>query len=198
MEYKMKTLSEKKLEDIICQLNTLVSMQDNPTQAVLFPYVAGIIDGEGTLRINKVKIKAHWNTSYHPLMSCGMTVREVPELLCKILGGSVREERVANKNWKSIWRWTLTGRLQIYAALKIIQPFLIVKKQQAQVLISFCEGWVSPKRIYHMWVVDPKQLQWREDTYRKMRELNADEAGAETKQVGSRENEAIVRSQGKL
>jgi hypothetical protein len=192
MDTKPNTLSEKKLGEIIRQLNDLVSMQDNPTQAVLFPYIAGIIDGEGTLRINEVKIKAHWNTSYHPLMSCGMTVREVPELLCKILGGSVREERVANVNWKSVWRWTLTGRLQIYSALKIIQPFLIVKREQAKVLISFCEGWVSPKRVYHMWVVDPEQLRWREDMYWKMRELNATGAGATTKRVGSREAEAIV------
>jgi hypothetical protein len=192
METKGKTLTEKKLEDIICQLNTLVSMQDNPTQAVLLPYIAGIIDGEGTIRISKTKIKAHWNTSYYSQMSCGMSVREVPELLCKILGGSVREERVANVNWKTIWRWTLTGRVQIYAALKIIQPYLIVKRQQAQLAISFCEGWVSPKRVYHMWVIDPEQLRWREDMYWKMRELNATGAGATTKRVGSRETEAIV------
>jgi len=192
MEHKMTNITEMQTKNILNQLEKLVSMQDNPTQAVLMPYIAGIIDGEGTLRINEVRVKAHWNMSYHPLMSCGMTVREVPELLCKILGGSVREERVANRKWKPIWRWTLTGRIQIYAALKIIQPFLIVKKQQAQVLTSFCEGWVSPKRVYHMWVVDPKQLQWREEMYLKMRELNAVGAGATTKRDSSREAEAIV------
>jgi hypothetical protein len=191
-EKKREANRNKKVDDVLFHLESLASMYDNPTQAALIPYIAGIIDGEGTIRISKSKIRRSWNFTYNSMMSCGMSDERVPKLLCKILGGSVREERVANLKWKSIWRWNLTGRVQTYAALKMIQPFLIVKQEQAALMISFCEGFEKAKRYHHLWIINDKQLQWREDMYLQMRKLNAVGAGATTKRVGIREDEAIV------
>ena len=189
MEYTMIS-SEKVMKAAIDQVQKLVSMQGNPTQAVLFAYIAGIIDGEGTIRLQKTKPKVNWNYAYYLQMSCGMVTKEIPDLLCSALGGSVREERVAER--RSIWRWSLTGRFQIYAALKILQPLLRVKREHAKVAMEFCEKWKNPVRNYQMWIVDNQQIQWREEMYQKMRELNAVGAGATTKRVGTRECEAIV------
>jgi hypothetical protein len=190
MEYKLLSVSEQRIKDILHYLDELVAMQGNPTQAALFAYIAGIIDGEGTIRISKSKIKSNWNFTYNAMMSCGMVTKEIPVLLYSTLGGSYREERVVGK--RSIWRWNLNGRFQIYAALTILKPYLIVKKRQAELALEFCEKWKNPKRNHHLWVVDTQQLQWREDSYFKMLELNAVGAGATTKRVGTRECEAIV------
>lgn len=196
-EKRREITKEKRIQESLDRLESLASMYDNPTQAVLIPYIAGIIDGEGTIRINKCQIAGYRQDSYHLSMSCGMTYEGVPKLLKEILGGSYRMERGVF-DWKPLWRWNLTGRIQVYAGLRMIIPFLLVKQEQAKLGIRFCEGWVNPKRNHRLWVIDPKQLLWREEMYQEMRKLNARGAGAETKRVGSREAEAIVRSQGKL
>jgi hypothetical protein len=197
-EEKRQVAKEIKIQEALKRLESLISMYDNPTQAVLIPYIAGIIDGEGTIRINKCQILGYKNDSYHLSMSCGMTFEGVPKLLKEILGGSYRKERGV-KDWKPLWRWNLTGRIQLYAAISMIYPFLLVKKEQAKLALTFCEEWKNPRRgTRNIWVFDSRQLQWREEMYQEMRKLNARGAGAETKRVGSREAEAIVRSQGKL
>jgi hypothetical protein len=170
MEYEI-TGSKKLIKNSIDALDKLVSIYGNPSQAVLFSYIAGIIDGEGSIRLQKNKLKENWNYSYHLQLCCGMVTKEIPDLLCATLGGTVREERVVDS--RSIWRWTLTGRYQIYAVLKILQPFLRVKKEHAKVAMEFCEKWKNPKRNHRLWVVDNQQISMREDAYQKIHKLNA-------------------------
>jgi len=182
--------SEQNIKIAIERIDALVVMHDNPSQAVLFAYLAGIIDGEGTIRINRIRIKSHWNYTYNVVVSVGMVSKEIPFLLRDTFGGAVREERVADR--RSIWRWGLNGRLQIYAALKILGIYLRVKKEHADLAIEFCEKFKNPRRHHFLWIVDDQQLRWREETYQKMRKLNAVGAGATTERVGVREGEATV------
>jgi hypothetical protein len=191
MEHKYYN-TEEQIRELTNRIDNLCSMHDNPSQAVLIAYLAGIIDGEGTIRINKVKAKKNWNYSYYLQMSCGMTCKEVPELLKKIFGGNVREERVAD-GYRSIWRWALTGRFQIYVVLKLLKTYLIVKKEQVAVALDFCEKWKNPVRHHHVWLIDNQQISLREDMYWKMRKLNA--VGKQAQRLnesGIREDEAIV------
>ncbi len=171
MAHGYDPISEKTIKIALKRVDALVAMHDNLSQAVLLPYLAGIIDGEGTIRINRQRVKKHWNYSYHLQMSCGMVCKEIIELLQKIFGGGIHEERIVG--YRPIWRWSLTGRLQTYAILKLIRTYLIAKKEHADLAIEFCDGWKNPKRNHFMWIIDPKQLSWREDMYWKMRELNA-------------------------
>jgi hypothetical protein len=184
------TLLRTSVEKAIEKIDRCVSIYGNPTQAALFPYLAGIIDGEGTIRINKITPKKGWNPTYNLHMSCGMVCEEIPKLLQDTFGGSLGLERVAGK--RSMFRWNMTGRLQIYTAIKVIQPYLIVKKNHAELAIEFAEGFISPRRNHHQWIADVQQLQWREDMYLAMRKLNVVGAGATTKRDGTREGEAIV------
>ena len=177
------------------QTATILAMQGNPRQAVLLAYIAGIMDGEGTIRLQKNKVKANWNFTYHAQLSMGMVTEEIPNLLKETLGGNVREERVLNR--RSIWRWTLTGRFQIIAILEALLPYLRVKKPQAELALEFCRNWKNATRHHHVWLVDEKEIQRREDAYQAMRKLNVVGAAATTKRVGTREGEAIVWTNGK-
>ena len=189
-------------EDKKEKTEAILAMQGNPTQAALLGYIAGIIDGEGTISIYRTKPKPHWNFTYSARMSMGMVGREVPDLLKDVIGGNVREERVPER--RSIWRWELTGRFQMLAVLRTLLPFLRVKKEQAELAIIFCENWVNPRRTHREWIVDAQELQRREDAFQEMRKLNAvgaeklhAEAGATTNRLGAREGEVIVCPNGK-
>lgn len=190
MEHKIFA-SEKVIKEALRRVDELCSMQDNPSQAVLFAYLAGIIDGEGTIRINKMrpKGKEHWNYQYHLQMSCGMVNKEIIELLQKFFGGGVHQERVAG--YRPMWRWTLTGRLQTYAILKLIRIYLIAKREHADLAIEFCDRWQNPKRHYHIWIVDPQQISWREEAYLRMRKLNA--VGEQAQRLNELARESVKR-----
>lgn len=155
------------------------SMQGNPRQATLC-YVAGIIDGEGTIRINKTKpyIKnKNKNCAYSASMSVGMVERIIPELLKETFGGSVHEECVPER--RSIWRWNASGRMSVYKILEELAPYLIVKREQALAVMEFCRDWHTP--FSRQAGLSIQELQRREDAYQKLRKLNSVGAAATTK-----------------
>lgn len=166
----------------------------NPRQAVQLAYLAGILDGEGSFRINRINTehqrKKHKtkNPSYYAQVQCGMVDKEILEMLLATFGGSLREERVPDR--RSIWRWALTGRGPVIDAIDMLSPYLIVKAPQAAVVRAFCAGWQTPynRRLG----VSAKEIQRREDAYQTMRKLNAVGAAATTERSDSREAKATV------
>ena len=145
--------------------------QDNQREAVSLSYLAGIVDGEGTIRIGSSKAsKSNWNTRYYASISLGMTNKEIIEMLVKRFGSKVREERVANR--KVMYRWGTSGNITVPNILKQLLPYLIVKKEQAKLVIEYCSkikttGFRRNKKL-------PKQqLLWREEFYQKVRKLNS-------------------------
>lgn len=177
------------------------TVQGHPRQAVLLSYLAGIIDGEGCLRINKMKPEnLQHNRSkaksarYAAYVCVGMTFKQVSELLTTVLGGSLREERILNR--RSIWRWTVSGRQIVINALEAVFPYLIVKKSQAELLFELINNWETPYRRSDG--VSAKELQRREDIYLRIRKLNAVGAAATTEREGIREDEATVWTNRKL
>lgn len=171
------------------QLN---SSYANLNEAALYAYMAGIIDGEGSIRFCKdPKLRCQrispW---YYAQVTLGMTDKRIPELFAKVTGkGKVRMERVPNGR-KPVYRWALTGRFQILDLLKKLLPYLIVKQQHAKEMIQVLETWNIPfnraKGLSQM------ELQRREDTWQLFRKLNAVGARATTKQESNREIETIV------
>jgi len=179
-----------KIKDFKKKTNYVYSMQGNPRQATL-AYIAGIIDGEGTIRIHKSKpyIKnKHKNCSYAAGISIGMVEKRIPILLQEVFGGSVFEECVPEK--RSIWRWQVSGRLSVYKILEELAPYLILKQEHAYTVMEFCEDWHTP--FSRQQGLSSWELQRREDAYQRLRKLNAVGAAATTKQESTREGEVIV------
>ena len=170
-------------------------IQGNQRQAILLSYIAGIIDGEGCLRIGKCSGKKTMestrsiNTKYAAYIQVGMVERVIPELLKSQFGGSVREECVPDR--RSVWRWVLSSRLQVTKVAKTLLPYLIIKKKHAKNMIDFCDNWVRTGRWVDHKIVK-QELQRREEAYQRMRKFNAVGAAATTKRENIREDEAIV------
>lgn len=173
-------------------------MQGNQRQAVLWAYLAGLIDGEGSFVIQKTaveKISKSCNSKsprYLAYFCIGMVDKAPLDLIRDIIGcGKVYEERVPNR--RSIWRIRFGGRLKLMPFIKELLPYLIVKKKQAELMLDFCQKWVTTRNeLGQKIVTSDEEIQRREDAYKKMRKLNAVGAAATTKPFCTRECEAIV------
>lgn len=157
-------------------------MYGNQKQAVLYAYIAGILDGEGSFMICKVNktaaCKGMVSPQYMGGISLGMVDKSCVDLVSKTIGfGKVYEERVPDR--RSIWRIRAYGRQSVLPFLYLIKDYLLVKKEHCELLIEFLENWKTPKARGQR--VDPEELQRREDAYLKMRKLNAVGAAATTK-----------------
>ena len=173
-------------------------MQDNQRQAVLWAYLAGLIDGEGSFVIQKTAVeKIHKSSKsktpkYLAYFCIGMVNKEPLDLIQEtIKAGKVYEECVPDR--RSIWRIRFAGRLSLMPFVRNLLPYLIVKKKQAELMLDFCEKWTTPvneggRRVR----VSDEELQRREEAYLKMRKFNAVGAAATTKSRSCREAEAIV------
>lgn len=172
-------------------------MQGHPRQAVQLAYMAGIMDGEGTIRIDKMKPSKKRKTKnpcYSVHISLGMVEAVMPQLFRETFGvGSRRVECVEGK--RPVHRWHVRGNHCARIVIDALMPYLILKKRQADIALELIEGWKTP--YSRKKGIDPLELRRREDLYRQMRKLNAVGAAAETERVGTREGETTVRTMSK-
>ena len=101
-------------------------MPDNIKQElsdVLVAYLAGIVDGEGTVQFQSDGI----GRSRSFVIEVRMTDRGIIEMLHQAFGGSFISLKRANVNWQDQWRWRVKNRIarQTY---KILEPHLRLKR----------------------------------------------------------------------
>lgn len=120
------------------------TIYDNPRQALL-AYLAGIIDGEGTISIHKVKIKKNWNYSYAVRINVGMTNYEVIKLFADTFGLNIRQERPRGVHRQFMYRCGTSGNKNAIRIIKQLFPYLIVKRKNAEVAFEFAKGFNSRK-----------------------------------------------------
>jgi hypothetical protein len=98
-------------------------------------YIAGLVDGEGSLMIHWNKGQPHFNFSC--FMVIGMTHEGVIKWLAEILGVTYEKVKMTRKNWKQIYRVRLHTQDNMEKFLKELLPWLKVKKEQAEVILKF-------------------------------------------------------------
>lgn len=102
-------------------------------------YIAGIVDGEGSIRIGKGIIG---NYIYYSLkISVEMSNKKVPNyILSKVGYGNIRKRTRVNKNtgkiYKPSYEWYITGNNAL-CFIKEIYKYLIQKKEEAYIAIKF-------------------------------------------------------------
>lgn len=102
-------------------------------------YLAAIIDGEGTLTIKKVRPSGGGKSpTYRAIVEVGNTSRALIDWLCSRFGGNAYD-RTFTGRWRRMWYWNLnTDNME--TVLESIQPYLVIKRRQANVLLSFLRG----------------------------------------------------------
>jgi len=102
-------------------------------------YIAGIIDGEGTLTIRKKKPAAkvsHRPPHYSVTFSVSNTEASLIHWLQNRCGGSVHYYENRCKNCRPYARWDLQTQ-QAVALLQQVIPYLLIKNEQAKLAMEF-------------------------------------------------------------
>lgn len=122
--------------------------QDSPQADPRLAYVAGLIDGEGCIRIAKQSNKL----TYIAVVQLAMTEKAevVKKALLETFGGNCYAMEFKNKNWARQWQWRINGEEACEFLEKII-PFLILKKPQALLALQMNQmrkksGWHKETR----------------------------------------------------
>ena len=106
-------------------------------------YVAGIIDGEGTITITIRFYNGKYNRcpELRPLVEVANNNKEIIEKLKNSLGGSFSAKTYRYKGIeKPSYEWMVTGVPRSLAILREIAPHLIAKKKVAYALMEFCQA----------------------------------------------------------
>lgn len=96
-----------------------------PTDAAKLGYLAGLLDGEGSIQIRS----KHSGRSVACKIAIYSTTRGVMDWLLAEIGGVVLwdEARMKRRGWKPIGAWCLYRARDVSAVLEAIAPLLIVK-----------------------------------------------------------------------
>jgi len=134
-------------------------------------YLAGIIDGEGSIFICRIHNKRSGNIWYRLELSCGMTSPEAIGLL-RTFNPRLKQYiyiKGRKKGYKDVYQWKATGETGLRVIESLI-PYMLVKKRQAKLAVEF-QKWRSSlpntgkKRT-------PNIIKKFEIYYQRMRALN--------------------------
>jgi hypothetical protein len=102
-------------------------------------YIAGYLDGDGCIRIEK-RVRPMRNAPlYRPVVTCGSVCPAVPSAMKEMFGGSVSIRRTRIPNHKPLYLWTRTeNRTALF--LQEISRHLVIKRDQAQRCIELSTG----------------------------------------------------------
>lgn len=106
--------------------------------AVDIAYCAGIVDGEGCIRIKKSKAygcTGRRTPGYHASIVVRMVEVEAIDILTKTIGGWWYSSKSSLKSGRPFHCWQLSDK-KAEAALRMLLPYLRVKKRQAEIVLQ--------------------------------------------------------------
>lgn len=98
-------------------------------------YLAGIIDGEGCITINRRAVKGRAPV-YHLYVSIANTSPALKKWLDERFPERTYLHIIKRKNPKHRegWNWVLSGNRQVMVFLREIAPYLVIKREQAELV----------------------------------------------------------------
>lgn len=96
-------------------------------------YLAGIIDGEGTVSIG-LRTNQQGNRYHTFILQVSSVDRPLTDWLCSTFGGSVGIHRQSRGNYRALHRWSVRSR-QGEAILRAVLPYLLLKRPQAELVL---------------------------------------------------------------
>lgn len=141
-------------------------------------YIAGLIDGEGSIGLVKHKEKKcprGWY--YDPYVSISNTSEKLMKYIKEVTGiGFYRKKQFKNfnKKWKVPLEWRVCARKEIINLLEQVLPYLIIKKKHAILLLEYLKirEQQERERIAFMKEQQIKYNERQDKIYEKLKELN--------------------------
>jgi hypothetical protein len=102
-------------------------------------YIAGLIDGEGYIGIKKdrgYQCQERKTPGYHARIAIHMVDEQAIKFIAETLGGWYYKEKPSTAQGRPLYKYSASDK-RAEEILKIVLPFLRVKKASAQNLIDF-------------------------------------------------------------
>lgn len=111
-------------------------------------YLAAFLDGEGGIQLTRNFRKARkYRLALHPCVYFTNTNEEAISRLRGWLGcGCVTRRRQRDRRHKDTLALSITGTRNVLLILRLLNPYLVIKRKQAELLIRFCESRLSHYR----------------------------------------------------
>ena len=103
---------------------------------LLLAYLAGIIDGEGSVMIKRHRVDSKRGFRFELAVSVTNTALWLLELLKLNFGGRIDRQKQKKPIHKPCWIWRIDGP-SAESCLKALLPFLQLKKAQAELALEF-------------------------------------------------------------
>ena len=100
-----------------------------------FAYIAGYIDGDGCFSIRKRFSERGYAFSCGSISACSVSNSSM-DFFKEVCGGYVYASIPKNTRWKTQYHWAVEGK-KAFNLCKSILPFLIEKRNGAEILFSF-------------------------------------------------------------
>lgn len=135
-------------------------------------YAAGYIDADGCIGLTKQMMR-YGKYHHNGYVSARSTSKRVLIRLSNTYGGNVNEIISQYRLWQKyrpVWDWHLGQTDQILSLLNEIEPFLILKKKQAHILIEF----LQMRNTFNRWTnpITDEERQRRYRLYQEIKRLN--------------------------
>jgi hypothetical protein len=102
-------------------------------------YVAGIVDGEGTIGISMTKpYGSRVSPYFRSYCAVVMTDPTVPYFMYGLFGGSIHTYKGRQEQHKATTHWRSSGKITTEVC-RLLLPYLKVKQHQAKLVIEFNE-----------------------------------------------------------
>lgn len=145
-------------------------------------YLAGIVDGEGSLciyRVNPAKYNRYKNPSYRSVLNISNTKKELFDWIEDNFGNlnkskkhrrSIFKKNSTHERW--IYEWVVQGHRLVDICTQLL-PYLVLKKRQAELIIEFRKTFDLQKGFGAHTPLDPAIMALREDIRIECSHLNA-------------------------
>lgn len=167
-------------------------MQDNQREELA--YLAGLFDGEGTIGINS-RYLPKWrgklrqsDPGYAPYVRIGMNDKKSIISVHEFFQVGNYYPEKPYKGYRAMHRWDCRSQPAVKMVLELLEPFLRLKKPQAQLALKFLEECTRPEGVRIGIPFTKEMLEKRWDFYIQMKVLNgidvSDYSPATTKRMG--------------
>jgi len=116
-----------------------------------YGWLGGIIDGEGYIVLNSRQQTKRRERNLVPMFGIVNTdellITTVESLLTELGVGYYRNDRAATSKWKKTMRIVVAGAKRCSKFLTAVQPYLISKKNHAELVLEFIESRLSKNRL---------------------------------------------------
>ncbi len=129
-------------------------------------WMAGIVDGEGSIMIQKVTKKSGLHPEYRLILRVNVSVGQDLSRFSEKFGSKIYPGKAPTSTSRPYRIWLVYGKTAL-SVLKVLLPYLVWKKDKAALAISFQEGLKTSRPT-----LSAEEVAKRELFYLAMKKLN--------------------------